>query len=278
MNLRAPRRIACVIAAAALLSPATLGRAAAACPTVGVERATVSAVSERGEILLADGRWTRLAGLDIPDPGRGDPASAAQAHIWLSSRLVGRDVGLRPLSARPDRWGRLLADLYADQAGASPASLSLGLLSAGLARVRPEVEARNCLGERLAAEQGAREDGLGVWTDPYYGIVEATDLEELRQRDGEFAIVVGIVQRVGQGRNRTYIDFGRRGGFTIIATQRQAQAYERGGIALAALVGARIRVRGAMDNRFGLRMTISEPEDIERLSQGVGKSEAKPDK
>jgi hypothetical protein len=37
-------------------------------------------------------------------------------------------------------------------------------------------------------------------------------------------------------------------------------------------------VRGAMDNRFGLRMAISEPEQIEQLSQGSGASGAKPGK
>lgn len=276
MNPRAP--LGAALLAAALLSLAIPARAVAACLAVDDVRAVVSAVSERGEIVLGDGRWTRLAGLDIPDPGRGDPANAAQARNWLSSRLVGREVGLRLLAARPDRWGRLLADIFASDESAPSASVSLGLLSAGLARVRPEVEARDCLAERLAAEDAARANGLGLWTDPYYGVVEATDLDELRQRDGQFAIVEGVVRRVGQGRSRIYLDFGRRGGFTAVASVRQSQAFDRAGMAIAALAGARIRVRGAMDNRFGLRMAISGPEQIEQLSEGVGKSEVKPDK
>jgi len=274
MNCRAPRRVAALFAALLLL--ATPARAA--CPTAGEESARVSAVSERGEILLADGREARLAGLDIPDPGRGEPENAAQARNWLSSRLVGREVGLRVLAARRDRWGRVLADVFAGDAGAPSISMALGLLSVGLARVRPEVETRDCRTERLAAEEAARANGLGLWTDPYYGVVEATDLDELRQRDGRFAIVEGVVRRVGQGRARIYLDFGRRGGFTAVAAARQAQAFERAGVALAALAGARIRVRGAMDNRFGLRMAISGPEQIERLAEGVGDSEDKPGK
>ena len=254
--MRARRlRPACVLFAAVLLAglPAA---AAAACGSASEQRAIVSAISERGEILLADGREARLAGLDIPDPGRGDPGTTAQARAWLSSRLVGREIGLRVLAAKPDRWGRLLADIFADDAKLSPPySVSLELLSAGLVRVRPEFETRNCLVERLAAEQRARADGLGLWTDPYYGVVEASDLDELRQRDGQFAIVEGVVLRVGQGRNRFYLDFGRRGSFTIVVTTKQAQAFERAGVAIAALVGAKIRARGAKttDSGFGWR-------------------------
>ncbi len=252
--------------------------ARAACPVAGDQRALVSAVSERGEIQLADGRTARLAGLDIPDPGRGDPKTAAQARAWLASRLVGREVGLSALSGRDDRWGRIPADIFAAGAGAPPASMALGLIAAGLARVRPEVEARDCRTERLAAEEAARANGLGLWADPYYGVVAASALDDLRQRDGRFAIVEGVVRRVGQGRARIYLDFGGRDGFTAVATTRQVKAFERAGIPLAGLAGARIRVRGAMDNRFGLRMTISAPDQIERAPQGVGESEVRPDK
>ena len=276
MNPRASHHMALLLAAALwFVGPA---RAEASCSAADGERASVSSITERGEIVLADGRVARLAGLDIPDPSRGDPESAANARAWLSSRLVGHEADLRVLAARTDRWGRLLADIFVTSQNAlSPASISLGLLSAGFARVRPEIEAKNCLAERLAAEDSARADGLGLWTDPYYGVVEATDLDDLRQRDGQFAIVEGVVLRVGAGRDRTWLDFGRRGSFTAVVATRQAKAFERAGLILSALAGVKIRVRGAMDNRFGLRMTISGPEQIEQLSQDAGASGAKPD-
>ena len=278
MNPRAPHRIGLLIVGALWLAAAP-GGAMAACLAIGGERATVSSINERGEIALADGRVARLAGLDIPDASRGDPESAANARAWLSSRLAGREVDVQALAARTDRWGRVPVDIWAtDQSATSPASIALGLLSAGLARVRPEVEARNCLAERLAAEDAARTGGLGLWTDPYYGVVEAADLDDLRRRDGQLAVVEGVVLRVGAGRDRTWLDFGRRGSFTAVVVTRQAKAFERAGIDLSALAGARIRVRGVMDARFGLRMAISGPDQIERLSQGVGTSEAKPGK
>ena len=253
--------------------------AQAACPTGEPERVLASSVNDRGEILLSDGRVARLAGLDIPDPGRGDPKIAANARSWLAARLAGREIGLRVFSPKPDRWGRILADISAPQDGAASGnSLSLSLLSAGLARVRPELETRGCQGERLAAKSAARINGLGVWSDPYYGVVEATDVDELRRRDGQFLIVEGLVQRVGQGRSRTYLDFGRRGSFTIVLSKRQAKALDRTERPIAGMAGVRVRVRGALDNRFGPRMAISEPDDIEQTSQNSGASEAKPGK
>jgi endonuclease YncB( thermonuclease family) len=273
---RARRRIAL---GGALLLILLAGGASAACPVDDGERAIVSSVTERGEIALADGRVARLAGLDIPDPSRGEPQSATGAGAWLASHLVGRAAVLHVLAARTDRWGRLVADIATrDPGGGAPESIALGLLAAGLARVRPEWEARDCLSERLAAENSARADGLGLWTDPYYGVVEAADLDELCQRDGQFAIVEGVVLRVGMGRDRTWLDFGRRGGFTSVVALRQAKAFERAGLLLSSLAGAKIRVRGAMDNRFGLRMAISNPDQIERLSQNIGASEAIPGK
>jgi endonuclease YncB( thermonuclease family) len=273
MSVRAAKLAAAFLAA--LLLP-SFAQAAALCPGAGEERAIVSGVGERGEILLADGRQARLAGLDIPDPGRGDAQNAAMARAWLVAHLVGRAIGLHRLGAKPDRWGRWLVDLSAGDSGASE-SLSLGLIGAGLARVRPEIEAKNCLAERLAAERSARTNGLGLWTDPYYGVVQASDLDNLRQRDGQFAIVEGVVLRVGEGRSRTWLDFGQRGGFSAVAATRQAKAFAREGVAISALAGVRIRVRGAMDNRFGLRMAISDAGQIEILSQAVGNSETRPD-
>jgi endonuclease YncB( thermonuclease family) len=209
MKLRA-RRIAVLVVGLGLLG-GMAPSAEAACPSGGGARVSVASVGERGEILLADGRAARLGGLDIPDAGRGEAESAANARAYLSSRLIGHVVDLRILAAKPDRWGRLVVDIsMADQGAAATESLALALLSAGLARVRPEVETLNCMTERLAAEDAARASGLGLWTDPYYGVVAASDLDELRQRDGQFAIVEGVVLRVGAGRDRTWLDFGPR--------------------------------------------------------------------
>ena len=243
----------------------------AACATKGDALARVAAVTDRLELVLADGRTIRLAGLDAPDPSRGEPETASKARAFLVGLLIGRDADLKILAPRPDRWNRTLGDLFvAGPAPDRPSSAALALLAAGFARVRPEVETRDCLAERLAAENAARAQGLGLWTDPYYSVVLAVDGEDLRGRDGLFAIVEGKVLRVGVGRSRYYVDFGRKGAFTATIPKRQETLFGRAGINLTALAGANLRMRGALDNRFGLRMEIVDPQQIERIDASEG--------
>jgi endonuclease YncB( thermonuclease family) len=268
-----------------LAAPASFEASLAAglfCADPPESRARIIAIGDHFEFALADGRQARLGGLDLPDPDRGNPANAAAAREFAAKWLVGREVGLHELSAKPDRWKRLIVELYAapvGTAGDAPggSSVSMALLAAGLARVWPEPEARGCATSRLAAEAEARNKSLGLWRDPYYAVVDAADLDKLRERDGQFTLVEGTPSRVGEGRSRFFIDFGLRRGFTIVIPKRQAKAFERAGLTVSALAGAKIRVRGALDDRFGPRMTILEPEDIERVeaesaAKGVGKT------
>jgi endonuclease YncB( thermonuclease family) len=177
--------------------------AIAACPSAGDMAARVAGVTERLEIELADGRILRLAGLDTPDPHRGEPETGEKARAFLALFLANGDVAVKALAPKPDRWNRILADVFVAGPGAEPAqSAAAAWLSAGFARVRPEVETRDCQSIRLAAEDMAREQGLGLWTDPYYSVVQAGDSEDLQGRDGLFAIVEGKVIRVGVGRSR----------------------------------------------------------------------------
>ncbi|MGD0640380.1 MAG: thermonuclease family protein [Roseiarcus sp.] len=239
--------------------------------------AKVDEVTERLEIRLDDGRLVRLAGLDVPDAARGEPETAANARAFLVGRLAGRDVALVAFAAKPDRWGRVLADLsLAEPSGGAPPSVSLLLLSAGFARVRPEFETRGCVAERLAAERGAREAGLGLWNDPDYAILDAVDTEDLAERDGRFVLVEGIVRRVGVGRSRLYLDFGGRNGFTVIVARKSQSAFESAGAPLNALAGEKVRVRGVLDDRFGPRLEVAEPLMIERLGRAEAKRGAGP--
>ena len=133
--------------------------------------------------------------------------------------------------------------------------------------MRPEYEARGCVAARLAAESKARDAGLGLWDDPDYSVLAADDVEELRERDGRFVLVEGVVRRVGVGRARLYLDFGGRGGFTVVAARKLEAAFAAAGAPLRALAGERIRARGVLDDRFGPRLEIAEPLLIERLGR-----------
>jgi len=259
------------VAAALALAFAFAGGRAAACGAAGgaVQAASVDA---RGEIALSDGRRLRLAGLDLPLPARGDPGlAAAAARALLSERFVGREAALTLVSAAPDRWDRALGDLNAPAVGAAPASAADALIAAGLARVRPEYETRGCEAARLALESAARAKGLGVWRDPDYVVLAADDLASLARRDGRFVIVEGVVRRIGLGRARLYLDLGGRGALSVVASRKTQAAFQTAGAPLTALAGEKIRVRGALDSRFGPQLEIVDPLMLERL----GRAEAK---
>ena len=251
---------------------ASLGGAAPT-PACGVATgsAKVAAVTERAEIRLEDGRLLRLAGLDVPDAASGGFDAAAAARTLLTRDWAGRNVAVAWLAPRPDRWGRWLADLATPEGSTA----SMELLNAGLARVRPEFETRGCETERLSAEAAARVAGLGLWDDPD-SILDPGDLDVLRAHDGRFVLVEGIVRRVGAGRSRVYLDFGRRGGFSAIVARKGESAFLLRGIALNALLGQAIRVRGVLEDRNGFRVEVADPSMIERLDRAEGAKEAKP--
>ena len=231
--------------------------ASAACGT-GAGMVRVESVDARGELRLADGRIIRLAGID---PAAG--ASARLASLW-----AGREATLVAFAAKPDRWGRWPGDIVRGDS----VSAASDLLSVGLARVKPEFETRACEEERLVAEAGARRASLGLWNEPD-SVLDVGDAEGLAAADGAFVVVEGRVARVGVGRARVYLDFGRRGAFTIVAAMKAEPAFERRGIFLRALAGHAIRARGVLDDRFGPRMEISDPAMLERIG---GARESKP--
>jgi endonuclease YncB( thermonuclease family) len=249
--------------------------AAAACG-VAVGAGKIAEVTDRLELRIADGRLVRLAGLDLPARQRGEPETAAGALALLRDRFVGQEVALVSFAAKSDRWGRVLADLSLVGASGEGQSVAKTLISGGFARVRPEFETRACLAERLAAEALARNAGLGLWNDPDYSILDAADVEELTERDGRFVLVEGVVRRVGVGGARLYLDFGGRGGFTVIVARKSEAAFQSAGVPVTALAGEKIRVRGVLDDRFGPRLEIAEPLLIERLGRGEPKEGIRP--
>ncbi|MBV9218257.1 MAG: thermonuclease family protein [Methylobacteriaceae bacterium] len=232
--------------------------------------AKVTQINERGELALEDGRLVKMAGIDLPGPTQERPRLAQAAREALSDWLLNHSVTVRPVLATPDRWGRTVAYVFAPPDFAtpdiSPVSAGFVLLDAGLARARPSPETRDCATLFLEAEMQARQSGLGLWGDPYYGVIDATDSAHLADRAGTFVLVEGRVTRVGTGRARTFVNLGHgRDSFTFTVPKRSNGSFEASGLALGSLVGVRLRVRGILDTRFGPQIEVSDPENVERL-------------
>ena len=247
----------------------------AACGRAGGRVQAVS-VDERLDVELSDGRIVRLGGLDAPNAERGAPEVANAAREFLSERLLGRDADLLLLTGGTDRWGRTIADLIvSDPSTGSARSIAAALLTAGYARVRPEFETRGCAEERLRLEDRARQGELGIWRDPEFAVIQSSNLAELRRRSGRFVVIEGMVRRVGFARSRLYLELVPRDGPTIVVARKLETALARQGQPVGGLVGQTVRVRGALDDRFGPRIEVADPAMIEVARRADAPGEAK---
>jgi endonuclease YncB( thermonuclease family) len=243
--------------------------AQASCPVAGIERVTLASVNERLELTLKDGRVLRAAGVEPVRPTPDNPDFAVAARDALRQSL-GDTLDIVPL-ARPDRWGRIPVFAFlpamtpSAPAGAPEPSFAVWLLAHGYGRFMPEREAIACRSSFLAAEAAARAARRGLWRDPYYAVIAATDKNAFADKAATNVIVEGRVVDIDVRPKRLYLLFGPRGsgGFAVTVLQRDVKIFDRAGLGFHALIGRRIRVRGLLDLRFGPQIEVSELGAIE---------------
>ena len=243
----------------------------------------VKEVTPRLELRLDDERLVVLADVERLAPGAADPRAAAVARE-LAGMLEGRRVQVRAVAPLPDRWGRVLAQVFGplpEDTAMAPAvpvpHLGEAIAAAGLLRVEPSGGDSGCLRLMLEAEDLARSVGFGLWAQPRFAPVAADDTEALASRDGQLTLVEGTVRRIGVGRARTYVDFGGgRGGFALTVAKRQLRLLAAAGIDVMGLAGRRLRARGVIDTRFGPQIEIFGAEQLELLEAMVQEPLRKP--
>lgn len=256
--------------------------------------ARVVSVIDSTTVSLDDGRLVRLAtasapaplvssstavavpvGSDVPDGPASDWAVGAQlelnhgvdrrpagdaARTALTGLIEARTVAVHPVSASPDRHGRIRAHLVTDD-GRSVVAV---MVAAGFLRVEPRRDDVVCARELLALEAEARAAGRGVWAGPIAFPLAAAD-PDLIEKAGRYAIVEGKVLSTGHAGTRTYLNFGRRfaSDFTVVIDDKEMPRFLSAGFSPARLEGRTIRVRGWLTVRDGGFMTLSVPEEIE---------------
>ncbi len=263
--------IACLIG---LVAPFG-GAAAADCPLGGGEPVTVAAVEAQGELRLADGRLIRLVGLDPVLGTPDDPDRADTARADLAGMLAGRAATLIPLATARDRWGRLPALVFA--AEATEGGLAAAAIAAGLGRFLPEAPAHACRDALLRAEVAARAAKLGLWSDPYYAVLDVDDERGFAERSGTRVVASGVVAAVEPGPFRTVLRLlprDRAAGWgnatrevrrmlTATVPARAKKLFEAQHVDVSAYLGQTLRVRGLLDLRFGPQVELAGPDDVE---------------
>jgi endonuclease YncB( thermonuclease family) len=256
-------------AVVAFAPPSSLRAADGLCPGEGGASGRVVSVDEQLELTLENGIRLKIVGVDPPRPTPGDPDLDVRARDRLAQWLGGQEIFFRPLDPGPDRWGRVVAFVFAVAPeftnGPGPARLPVGeaLIDAGLARYEPSAAARPCRNALLAAEAGARASGLGLWADPYYAIIAAADRLSFAEKAGSSVIVEGRITGVASRRPRITLYFGPRQGwdFSVTILPRNSKTFEMAYSSLSGLTGQTVRVRGLLDIRFGPQIDLGPGRD-----------------
>ena len=223
------------------------------------ETVEIQHIHDGDTVWLRDGRKIRLIGINTPELARDDrPADplAGEAKAALQQRIrQSAKVRLRYGQEKSDRYGRLLAHLYDSQGQ----NLSEWLLRQGLAyalTVPPNLHHNTCYRQ---AEQDARAQRKGLWSDKYTYILQA---DKLPRSTRGFQLIQGQVERVGHSRDAVWLNFNRQ---FAVRIQRQDLPWFQG-IKLDNLKGKRLEVRGWVQyHNNQLRMRVQHPAALQDL-------------
>jgi endonuclease YncB( thermonuclease family) len=236
------------------------------CAPETIASGIVASVIDGRSFRLADGQEIRLAGIEVPLPARSgeEPSPAAAASkAALAALIEGRAVTLKAASRETDRYGRLVAYAFTENA---KGPVQHSLLAEGAARTALPSPA--CRPDFLAQEAIARAEKRGLWADPLYAVQDAASPGSISGHRGSFAVVEGKVLSVRTSGSTTYINFGRRyiEGFAVTVRKRDERAFNAAGLTPKSLEGKTVRVRGWIEQRGGPRIEAALPEQVELVN------------
>jgi hypothetical protein len=211
----------------------SLSLQALACGPERLEPAVIARVAPEGDLLLADGRTLRLAGLHLPE----------RAIVPLRP---GETIAFGALD-EPDRWARLPAVVFALPDGGDPVWLQEHLAASGRAAVRHEPALGACWPLLATAE------------------AKAKDRPDLPAEPGRFARIEGRVGRVGEGRSAHFLSVFDAGGVRVtgVIQKRHLRRIQQGGVDVQALSGHIVRLRGVRGLRNPQTIAVTRAEQIE---------------
>ena len=222
------------------------------CKLTDIGTATVASVRDGRTLLLADGRELRLAAIEVTDHSRDA----------LQQLVGGRNVRLEQLGTAPDRYGRLVTFVYAEN---TEQSAQQAMVAQGQARVSGRIGNKACADVLLGAEKAARKARRGLWADPNFAPLRPENLTRIGAARGQFALVEGKVLSVRESGATIYLNFGRRWtkDFTVTILKRHRREFAAAGIDPKQLEGRPVRVRGWIEQRNGPVIEADAPEQIE---------------
>jgi endonuclease YncB( thermonuclease family) len=213
-------------------------------------------------VVLDDGREILISGIEIPSTAAAGALPAAHAKAALEAILLDQLVELRGLQEVTDRYDRTTAFVVRQN---GPIDVAGELLARGHARVAAHIGDAACAAELLSRERVARASKLGLWSEPYYDVIEARNAPLLLAARGRFSLVQGKVLSVRESGGTIYLNFGRRWSeaLTVTISKRHERIFSGAGLTPKRLESQTVRIRGWIEERNGPRIEASRPEQIE---------------
>lgn len=182
---------------------------------------SVKAVIDGDTLLLEDGRFVRLIGIDAPELGhRGAPsqpfARKAKAHLLGLVRASGWKVLLEPGMVPKDHYGRALAHVF-DRKGDS---LAIGQLEQGLATLMVFPPNVRDVGLLKDAQALARREARGLWASQLKAPLNTVSQAGLS--DG-VQWVEGRILSIRRSRSAVFIELG---GLLLKSTATEWKTFE----------------------------------------------------
>ncbi len=264
-----PKRLA--VLAGVLLMGASAGGLKAPELEAG-ETGLVRSVLDGDTLYLDDGLKTRLSAMQAPKLPLGRKGFEAwplgyEAKAALIGLTKNREVQLYYGGERRDRYDRALAQVFTVNAkGQRDLWIQEEMIRLGMAWVYTWPDTYQNSATLYIAEREARAAGRGIWGHDFYAI-RSPDPNPLAQDVDSFQLVEGIITSSADIRGRIYLNFGAdyKTDFTIAIAKKHRKRFEKSGIDLLALEGARVRVRGWIELANGPMIWLDHPERLEVL-------------
>ncbi|MCL4765671.1 MAG: thermonuclease family protein [Hyphomicrobiaceae bacterium] len=260
-----------LLTAAAALAFAAPSAEALQCELEAQPARAVVRVIDAETLMLDDGAEVRLVGALAPRAMDGGADEAAwpleqAAKAELDRLALGRSVELGVAGRRTDRYGRLLAQVFVQDAG-ERIWLQGEMLRSGHARAYVLPGSADCMDDLAAAERQARESRAGLWAHAAYQVRPASRPWDLMRFRSTYQTVEGQVVSAADVRGQIYLNFGAnwRDDFTATIRPAHKAAFAEHKLDLKALERRRVRVRGWIERRSGPMIELYHPSQIEVL-------------
>jgi endonuclease YncB( thermonuclease family) len=262
MTNRRPRRCTQTLFRSAIFAAAvSCAPVHAACNFDVLKQGHVAAIIDARTFRLADGQQVRLAGIELLG---ATTAGSPPDRTALTQLLLDHEVTLRGPNPKPDRYGRLVALVFADEAANSIQGRLLEQGAAAFSGDFFDTDNKDCTAELLANEAAARRARRGIWADAS-AIKNTESADDILPWIGQFVVAEGKIASVREAGGTVYVYFGRRWseGFAVTISRRMVRRFDAAGIALKILENRIVRVRGFVERRGGPRIEAISPGQIE---------------